>query len=245
MRLSRIFVGESLAVGSRTTLDTAASHYIRNVLRLKQGTVVALFNGEDEADYQCILEFSGKQTIAIIQSRNPSQMESTLDSEIILGLSRSDHLDLAIQKCTELGVSRFSIFNAQHSQIPLKPAQQEKRFVHWQSIAVKACEQCGRHRPPLTEFFFKLEDALKSSDQRQNKFLLDFDGASFETLSNSVNRNQVSLLIGPEGGLSEVEIALAREQGFTGIRLGPRVLRTETAAMASLAILQSILGDLR
>ena len=246
MRLSRIFVGESLALGSSITLDTATSHYIRNVLRLKQGEVVALFNGEDEADYHCLLEYSGKQTIAIIRSRSPSQMESTLDSEIILGLSRSDHLDLAIQKCTELGVSRFIIFNAQHSQIPLKPAQQQKRFAHWQSIAVKACEQCGRHRPPLVEFFVKLEDALKTSGQRQNKFLLDFHGTCFEKISKSAkNTNQASLLIGPEGGLSKVEIKLAHALGFSGIRLGPRVLRTETAAMTSLAILQSVWGDLR
>ena len=246
MRLSRIFVGESLAVGSHTTLDTAASHYIRNVLRLKESAVVALFNGEDEADYHCLLEFCGKKVIANIQSRNPSQMESMLDSEIILGLSRNDHLDLAIQKCTELGVNRFSIFNAQHSQIPLKPAQREKRFAHWRAIVIKACEQCGRHRLPVIEFFFKLEDALKSNDQQQNKFLLDFDGAGFETLSKSVkNRSQASLLIGPEGGLSDAEITLARALGFTGVRLGPRVLRTETAAMTSLALLQSVWGDLR
>jgi len=243
MRLSRIFVGESLAVGSRTPLDTAASHYIRNVLRLKEGAIVALFNGEDEADYLCQLEFAAKKTIAIIQSRQPSQMESTLDSEIILGLSRNDHLDLAIQKCTELGVNRLSIFNAQHSQIPLKPAQREKRFVHWRAIAIKACEQCGRHRLPVIEFFNKLEDALESGNKRQNKFLLDFDGVSFETLSSSANRDQVSLLIGPEGGLSEAEIKLARTLGFTGIRLGPRILRTETAAITSLAILQSVWGD--
>jgi len=246
MRLSRIFVGESLAVGSRTTLDIAASHYIRNVLRLKESEVVVLFNDEDEADYHCLLEFSGKKTIAIIQSRHPSQIESVLDSEIILGLSRNDHLDLAIQKCTELGVNRISIFNAQHSQIPLKPAQREKRFAHWRAITVKACEQCGRYRLPVIEFFNSINEVLASDYQRQNRFLLDFTGSSLqEHLPSTQNRNQVSLLIGPEGGLSDTEITLARAQGFTGIRLGPRVLRTETAAMTSLAILQSVWGDLR
>ena len=232
-------------VGSRTSLDTAASHYIRNVLRLKTGAIVALFNGEDEADYLCRLEFSGKQTIANIESRQASQMESTLDSEIILGLSRGDHLDLALQKCTELGVSRLSIFNAQHSQIPLKPAQREKRFAHWRAITIKACEQCGRQRPPDIGFFCKLEEVLAAEHHRQNKLLLDFDGIDLtEKLNALVQRDQLSLLIGPEGGLSQAEIDLAKKQGFEGVRLGPRVLRTETAAMASMAILQAILGDL-
>jgi len=245
MRLSRIFVGESLSVGSRTTLDTAASHYIRNVLRLKHGAFVALFNGESEVDFQCLLEFSGKQTTAIVQSKSESKFESSLDSEIILGLSRSDHLDLAIQKSTELGVNRLSIFNAKHSQIPLKPAQQEKRFAHWRAIAIKACEQCGRHRPPIIEFYPQLKDALVSDYQRQNLFLLDIEGASIrEYRPATQNCTQVSILIGPEGGLCSAEMTLAKDQGFTGIRLGPRVLRTETAAMTPLAISQSVWGDL-
>ena len=245
MRLSRVYVAESLTVGSSIALNTAASHYIRNVLRLKHGAAIALFNGKNHIDYQCLLEFSGKQTIAMVQSEIESNTESSLDSEIILGLSRSDHLDLAIQKCTELGVSRLSIFNAKYSQIPLKPAQQEKRFAHWRAIAIKASEQCGRHLPPTVDFHACLLDLLKSDYQRQNLFLLDFDGVSLQKYRQAIeNYRQVSIMVGPEGGLSDDEITLAKNRGFTGIRLGPRVLRTETAAMTSLSIVQSAWGDL-
>lgn len=244
MRISRIYVGESLAMGSEIKLDKAASHYIRNVLRLKDGAIVALFNGRDECDYRSRIEFDGKQATAIVESKDSSPTESQLDSEIIQGLSRSDHLDLTIQKCTELGVKKLSIFNAEHSQIPLKPAQQEKRLAHWRAIAVKACEQSGRHHPPVIEFYKSLDDVLDTSVGKQNRILLEFTGQTLpESLKSFRQKDQVSILIGPEGGLSNNEIKKAQKQDFRSAKLGPRVLRTETAAIASLAIVQSLWGD--
>jgi len=244
VRISRIYVGEPLAIGSSIKLDSAASHYIRNVLRLKHDAIVALFNGQDESDYQSRLEFDRKQTIAIIESSIHARTESSLDSEIIQGLSRSDHLDLALQKCTELGVKRFSIFNAERSQIPLKPAQQVKRLAHWRAITAKACEQSGRHHLPAIEFYKSLEAALDATIREHSKILLDFTG---EPLHNCLKRagqeGRVSILVGPEGGLSEHEIRKAGSHDFLSARLGPRVLRTETAAIASLAIVQALCGD--
>lgn len=245
MRLSRIYVDQSLAVGSKIIFDKETSHYIRNVLRLKADTTVALFNGNDECDFKSRIEYEGKKTLATAFEQHEYTTESQLDSEIIQGLARSDHIDLSIQKCTELGVRRISIFNAEHSQIPLKSSQQDKRLSHWQAIAIKACEQCGRHRPPVIAFFHRFEQAIENSHQRENKLLLDFDGPALpELLSKSKIQTQVSILIGPEGGFSSQEIKLANEQGFVSARMGPRVLRTETASMASMAIIQSIWGDL-
>lgn len=246
MRISRIHVGEALAVGSQIRLDTATSHYTRNVLRLKHGAIIALFNGQDNCDYLSRLEFDGKLTIAIVESKNESQTESPLNSDIIQGLSRSDHVDLTIQKCTELGVKKFTIFNAEYSQIPLKPAQLDKRLAHWQAIAEKACEQCGRHRPPVIQFYKSLEIALATTDHNQIKILLDFEGGTLnESLKSWKQSDHISLLIGPEGGLSKGEVKKARDHDFRSARLGPRVLRTETAAIASIAIVQVLCGDFK
>lgn len=245
MRLSRIYIDQSLAVGSKVILNKNVSHYIRHVLRLKAATTVALFNGVDDCDYESRLEFDGRQTNAVVIASQSYTFESPVDSEIIQGLSRSDHIDLSIQKCTELGVRQISIFNARHSQIPLKTVQQEKRLSHWQAIAIKACEQCKRHKPPLIKFFNRYEAALEHSAGRENRFILNFDCPPLPgLLLEAKNQTQLSLLIGPEGGLSSEEAELAYQQGFISAGIGPRVLRTETAAMAALAIVQSIWGDL-
>jgi 16S rRNA (uracil1498-N3)-methyltransferase len=246
VRISRIYVNQPLASGSSIKLEEKNAHYLRNVLRLKTGSTVALFNGTDDCDYSAILHFEGKSTLAEITASKYFISDSILDSEVILGLSRSDHIDFSIQKCTELGVSRISIFNAIHSQIPLKKAQQEKRLAHWQAIAIKACEQCGRHRIPGITFYPQIKALLQVHDQSARAYLLDFNGPGLADLLAGVriNDNRVCLLTGPEGGLAETEIAMAKDYGFQACRLGPRILRTETAAIASLAILQATCGDI-
>lgn len=245
MRLSRFYVEESLAIDSSIELAVATSHYIRNVLRLKSGASIALFNGNDAFDYQATLSLKGKQTFADITGREASRPESKLDSTIVQAVSRNEHLDLTLQKCTELGVSRFYIFNAVRSQIPVKAAQLQKKQQHWQAIVVKACEQSGRACIPAISFFNNLQSAIQAKACRQNQFILDFDGQSLsDSLGGAQTKDQVSILIGPEGGLCETEISLAKQQDYSAVRLGPRVLRTETAAMSSLAIVQSLWGDL-
>jgi len=244
MRISRIYIGESLVVGSNITFDKDASHYLRNVLRLKTGDEIALFNGEDDCDYLAQLEVNGKKSSAAILSSHCKKMEALLDSELIQGLGRADHIDFSIQKCTELGVSHITLFNAEYSQIPLKPKQQEKRFAHWQAIAVKACEQSGRHKPPRIQFYQSLLDAIDDCD-RQRKLLFDFNAPALPSyLAKTTPDKQISLLVGPEGGLSKTEIELAKAKEFNSVSLGPRVLRTETAAIAGLTIIQSYWGDL-
>ena len=245
MRLSRIFVQQPLNEGARLLIDSDTSHYLRNVLRLKAGAVVALFNGDDYCDYPSLLSYQGKQAIAHVQSQVSATTESELPTEIVQGLSRSDRMDWMIQKTTELGVKRISIFNALHSQIPLKPRQTDKRLTHWQAVAIKACEQSGRHRPPQINFYHGLAELLDEPVNRDVRFLLDFEGEGLQSFSVKRNALQlISLLVGPEGGLAESEIKQARDSGFESVRLGPRVLRTETAAITALAIVQSMWGDL-
>ncbi|TDJ27354.1 MAG: 16S rRNA (uracil(1498)-N(3))-methyltransferase [Gammaproteobacteria bacterium] len=244
MRLSRIYVAQPLTPGNSVELDSAANHYVQQVLRLKAGAEIVLFNADDCYDYVSLLSFRGKRAIASIKSRALSDTESSLISEIIQGLSRNDHMEWIVQKNTELGVNRIFVFNAEHTQIPLKPAQLEKRLAHWRAVAINACEQCGRHRPPDINFDKNLPEVLNQSIQRETKLLLDFDGVRLNSLLTPVSTSQqVSILVGPEGGLSKVEIQAAKAAGFVSVRLGPRVLRTETAALSALAIVQSLWGD--
>ena len=245
MRLSRIFVRQSLSVGATIRLDVATSHYVRQVLRLKPGALVVLFNDEASLDFESLLSFEGKQSLATIQHASAGFSESTLASEIIQGLSRSDHLDWMIQKCTELGVRNISIFNAHHTQIPLKQAQLEKKLAHWQAIAVKACEQCGRFIPPGIQFYQNLAQTLSAPTRRESRLLLDFEGERLQSRLDLFDKKlPLSIMLGPEGGLSRIEIGQAHDDGFVSARLGPRVLRTETAAVTALAIAQSSWGDL-
>ena len=245
MRLSRIFVAQPLRDGARILLDQDSSHYLRNVLRLKPGVLVALFNGDDCYDYESLLSYQGKQAIAVIQQRTAGATETTLSTEIIQGLSRSDHMDWMIQKTTELGVKGISVFNAEHSQIPLKQKQRDKRLAHWQAVAIKACEQSGRYRPPQVSFYNTLTELLDEPTKRDVRLLLDFAGDGLQNITVKRDTAQlVSLLVGPEGGLADSEIKLARASNFNPIRLGPRVLRTETAAITALAIVQSMWGDI-
>jgi 16S rRNA (uracil1498-N3)-methyltransferase len=245
MRLSRIFIQQLLIVGSKVQLDTATSHYARNVLRLKTGTNIILFNSLDCCDYVSKLCFDGKKTFASIASTLDCNTESSLDSEIIQGLSRNDHLDWMIQKTTELGVKRISIFNSNHSQIPVKPNQLEKKQHHWRAIAINACEQSGRHVPPEIVFFNNLQSLLDAPYRRENKFLLDFQGPRLVTLLKSQSKpTQISIMLGAEGGLSVTEIELANAAGFISSQIGTRVLRTETAAVTAIGIAQSCWGDI-
>lgn len=241
MRLTRIYVAQPLTPGASIQLEASTSHYVRNVLRLKAGATIALFNADDNHDYESLLSYQAKQAVASVQTRVLNTCESNLSSEIIQGLSRSDRMDWMLQKSTELGVSRISVFNSQHTQIPLKPAQLDKRLAHWRAIAVDACEQCGRHRPPEISFHGTLGDVLLHSIQREAKILLDMDGDKLiSLLPPETGCKQISLLVGSEGGLSDTEIEAAKQAGFISIGLGPRVLRTETAAISALAIAQSL-----
>jgi 16S rRNA (uracil1498-N3)-methyltransferase len=151
-------------------------------------------------------------------------------------------MDWMIQKTTELGVTRILLFNAERSQAPLKPAQLQKKTEHWRSVAISACEQSGRVRIPDIDFEPVPARAVAATTA-VSKLLLDFDGAP---LASSLRQpiESVAILLGPEGGLNPVEIDIAKNQGFTPVSLGPRVLRTETAAVAALALVQSLLGDM-
>ncbi len=242
MRLPRVFVDADLAVGGEIRLDKARGHYLKNVLRLKPGAAFFLFDGVTAVDYRAILQAQGKDLVARIEAAQPLATESSLDCRIVQGLGRADHMDWMIQKTTELGVRRIGLFHAARSQRALKPAQIEKKLGHWRGVAISACEQCGRAVLPQIEYLPDLDSALRTAEATPG-LLLDFNGIPLGE-AMPVQGTDITIVLGPEGGLTEAEIELAVSRGYRPVRLGPRVLRTETAATAALVLLQSALGDL-
>jgi 16S rRNA (uracil1498-N3)-methyltransferase len=242
VRISRIHTDHGLAEGEIVTLGDSQSHYLKNVLRLKPGAAVRLFNGRDAIDHLAHIEFEGKKAVATVESVIPAVAESPLHSQVIQALARPDHVDWMLQKTTELGVHRILLFNAARTQMPQKAARLEKKLDHWRGIVVSACEQCGRARLPAIDFMPDLHSALAATIPG-HRVLLDAGGSPLPSLLQSP-AGGIAILLGPEGGLDGAEIQAAREAGFASASLGPRVLRTETAAAAALAIAQSCIGDM-
>lgn len=243
MRISRVYCGETLTVNAEIKLDKPAFHYLKHVLRLETGATIVLFNGEDEIDYQGALNLGSKTASVLINNQIANELESPLHCEIIQGLARSDHLDWMIQKSTELGVRNISLFNAVRTQIPLKPKQLEKKLHHWMSVAISACEQCGRSVLPSINFYKSLQPALSSSTST-NRIVLEFSGVPMRNCLPDEPPQNFAILLGPEGGLDSAEIDQATQEGFVAASLGPRVLRTETAAVAALTLAQAYWGDI-
>lgn len=236
MRISRVHVEAELVVGDSITFDKDRAHYLKHVLRLKPGAAVDLFNG-DGNDYRAILSLDGKRLSAIIDSVQVVNTESNVHTTVIQAIGKADHLDWMLQKSTELGVNRILLFNAERTQHPIKAAQLDKKFAHWRGVAISACEQCGRARVPDIQFFANLSEIIDTSEA-DLKLVLDFEGDSIATHA-TVPASSLSILIGPEGGLSLSETETAKSEGYQPASLGPRVLRFETAALTALAITQA------
>jgi 16S rRNA (uracil1498-N3)-methyltransferase len=204
---------------------------------------------ERESPLPATLERDGKQVWARVGAFTADERESPLDVTLLQGIARGERMDLIVQKATELGVARIVPLLCERSVVRLDHRQAERRLAHWRAIAIAACEQCGRNRLPRIESataFAALADAADSllSGGGAARLLLTAD-APVALAAMATRLEAVNLLIGPEGGLSEPEQALARRVGFQPCHLGPRILRTETAPPAALAVLQALAGDLR
>ncbi len=243
MRLTRLFTDQPLLVNTTITLEPNKSHYITHVLRLKKGQDIILFNGLNEYDHLSQIINMGKTVEISIQKAEPTHKESTLNTTIYQALSKNEHLDFMIQKSTELGVNRIIIFNSERTQIPLKTNKLEKKQQHWKRIAQSACEQSGRSIAPCIEFYPKFSDVLTLKSNK-NRIMLDFNGVPITDIVRHNDSTSIDILIGAEGGLSNSEIQMAEQAQFNKVRLGTRILRTETAAITALSLIQMIAGDL-
>ncbi|MBN4075923.1 MAG: 16S rRNA (uracil(1498)-N(3))-methyltransferase [SAR86 cluster bacterium] len=243
MRISRIYTDQALKLESPVKLDGQQAHYLSKVLRLKANAELILFNG-DGYEYKSLITDIDKHSITLeIQEAVTANSESPLHTILGLGLSRGERMDLAIQKSTELGVTEIVPLFTAFSEVKLQGERLQKKLRHWQQITISACEQSGRNCVPIIHQPLELTSWCKSLDCA-HKLIFEPGGiSSNKALSGHKNITQVALLIGPEGGFSEQELKHAKNTGFEAVRLGPRILRTETAPVVALTSLQLLWGD--
>ncbi len=241
MRVPRIFTEQALAAGAELALESGPSQHLARVLRMGQGDELCLFDGSG-AEYQARIVAADKRrvTVAVLES-GPGLAESALRIHLGIGISRGERMDWVVQKATELGVAAISPLYTERTEVRLRGEREERKRLHWLQVAVSACEQCGRSVLPAVHEPSTLAQWLQDADG-ERRFVLHHRA----TTVPGKNRmpTSISLLVGPEGGLSEAEISAAEAAGFESLALGPRVLRTETAPLAALAILQARWGDM-
>lgn len=237
MRIPRFFIDSSLTLGANV-LPEASAHYISRVLRLAAGASVQLFDGSGREYRGELVEVGKKQVTVELNEALPGLAEPGLRIHLGQGLSRGERMDWAIQKATELGAVEITPIITERCEVRLKDERADKRLAHWRQIAVSACEQCGRSVIPTIHPPSPLQEWL--AVEAELKLVLH---PVAEPLSAHQRPATLAFLIGPEGGLNNAEVDQARGAGFQPARLGPRVLRTETAPVVALSIAQQLWGD--
>lgn len=240
MRVSRLYVSVNLSLDKYVELDEENGHYVRAVLRLKKDAEIILFNGQG-GEYLCtISEVSRKLVMVLVNKWLDRCVESLLSVTLGLGISRGDRMDLSVQKVVELGVNGITPLLTERCVVQFKGEKKTQRSLHWQKIVQHATEQSGRTiLPVLTEI-----EQLQFWVGRQNGLKVFLDPYADLTLIDVAPIDmKVTLLTGPEGGFSAQERDIAKAAGFIPVRLGSRILRTETASLAALAAVQMLWGD--
>lgn len=244
MRTPRVWVELALAPDQRLTLPEPVAHHLLGVLRLRPGDPLILFNG-DGRDYTASLVAGSKRSLEVrLTAASPPEPAPRVEIHLGIGIARAERMTFALQKATELGVSHITLLHTERSVVKLDRSRLDQRQMHWRNILVSACEQSGRRRLPSLEPTQALGDWLHT--QRSGGLAIDLDPTGPRTLHDiHPPQGPVWLLIGPEGGLSPAEHAEAARAGFLGVRLGPRILRAETAPLAAIAAIQTLWGDFR
>lgn len=242
MRLTRVHVEEPLAAGQSRVIGGSAANHAMRVLRLRDGDLLTLFDGRG-GEYSARITGFRKDTVQVeVLEHRAMERESALDLTLVQGVSRGERMDWVMQKATELGVRRIVPVLTERSVVRLDERQSERKRKHWRAIAISACEQCGRNRVPEVTAPLGLHETLRAIDSDSTRILLSPAGPL--RARDLAPPSKITMLIGPEGGLSDNEEEAAVAAGFRQVQLGPRILRTETAAIAALAALQHDFGDL-
>ena len=242
MRIPRIYTPEQLAVGICIDLDENAARHVTAALRMTAGQQLILFNGlGGEFSAELVTAKKNKASV-MVTAFSDCERESALQLHLGIGISRGERMDWVVQKSTELGVNSVTPLSTKHTGVKLAGDRADKKIHHWQKIAISACEQCGRNRTPVIHPLETLDNWLAST-LAECRYVLhhraDIDAERREPPAS------IALLIGPEGGLDDSEIFAAEQAGYSSLGLGPRVLRTETAPLAAIAILQGRWGDMQ
>ncbi|HSC75595.1 MAG TPA: 16S rRNA (uracil(1498)-N(3))-methyltransferase [Pseudomonadales bacterium] len=242
MRISRIYVDLPLQAGSEISLPAEAAHHLAIVLRVKTGQSVVLFNNSGVEAQAVITSVDRKKVGVRINAVDFTDCESPLKIHLAIGISRGERMDFVLQKSTELGVHAITPLFCERTEVRLSDERLQKKLEQWQKMIIGACEQSGRTRLPVLHAPATL-DACLVADTSEQRFVLHHRSDSTLTACEEKPAS-VLLLIGPEGGLSDNEILQAQRAGCVALTLGPRILRTETAPLAAISVLQYRWGDL-
>lgn len=241
-RLPRIYLSLPLVVGETVLLDDTAFGHVVRVLRLKPDAALILFDGLGGTFAATLVDVGKRDARARVTEALPSEAEPPLRIVLAQGISRGEKMDYTLQKAVELGVTAVQPLFTEHGGVDLADERLARKVQHWRGIIISACEQCGRSRLPELRQPLALADWLARPARQDLRVLLDPTARQgLRELPAPIH--ELTLLAGPEGGLSPAEIARARAGGFAGVRLGPRILRTETAGAAALAAAQILWGD--
>ncbi|MCH2219859.1 MAG: 16S rRNA (uracil(1498)-N(3))-methyltransferase [Dechloromonas sp.] len=243
MNLPRFYCREALSPGAHVELPEPVARHAVRVLRLPPGAPMILFDGRGGQYPARIERIERDRVYAELSAWEDAECESPLAITLVQALQAGDKMDFTIQKAVELGVRDIVPVESRRSVLRLAGERAAKRVAHWQGVVASACEQCGRNQVPLVAPVEKLESWLSRPANGVLRLMLDPEA---ETSFASIRpEGAVQLLIGSEGGLDPQEMIAARQAGFRGVRLGPRVLRTETAGLAALAVMQAMWGDFK
>ena len=239
----RFYSPENLSVGATVKLSDNAAIHATRVMRLNVGDALNLFCG-DGFDYACeLISIKKSETLAIVKNCEKVENESNLNITLLQGISAGDRMDIALQKAVELGINYIVPLKTERSVVKLDEEKTKKRVEHWQNVVVAACEQSGRAVIPKVASPIALAIWLAANPANKSTRITLDPLASGKLKDLPKPQDEIELLIGAEGGLSANEIALASQHGFIGVRLGKRILRTETAPLASIAAMQTLWGD--
>jgi len=242
-RVPRFFVPEVLSPGTDIRFPERAARHVA-VLRLREGEAITLFNGEGGECRAVLTGLARDRITARVVELFDTERESPLTITLVQCVSASDRMDFVLQKATELGVSHIIPIVSERSIVRVSGERAERKLEHWRNVIIAACEQCGRNRAPVIPPMVELHPwlaSLPASGSSGARLLLAPDGVA--GAGSLARATHVTLLVGPEGGLAGHERAAAERAGFKPVRLGPRVLRTETAPLAAIAMLQTLWGD--
>jgi 16S rRNA (uracil1498-N3)-methyltransferase len=240
-RTPRLFLERDL-VGTSVKLDDREAHYLGHVLRLRRGDELVAFNGRGKERHARVSTLTRRNAELSLGEEHAVQPESTLAMTLVQSVAKAESMDLVVQKATELGVREILPVYSDYSVVKLDSDRRERRLEHWNRIAQSACEQCGRHTPPRIAAPEVLKASLARID-RDSCLLLALDPRSPMRLADLPAATAVTFAVGPEGGFSSTDLDALDAAGFRRVRLGQRVLRTETAAMAACAAAQARWGD--
>jgi 16S rRNA (uracil1498-N3)-methyltransferase len=244
VRLSRVYLEAALVTGTEVALPASAANHVARVLRLRAGAPIVAFDGSG-LDFHCeIAAVEGDWVRVRVGEATEGRRESPLAVTLVQAVSRGERMDLTLQKATELGVRAVVPVFSTRSVVRLDERQAAAKLRHWQAVVTSACEQSGRSVLPRVHAPLDLARYLTESP-RDGLRLVPSPGAPESLAGLGGTPERAELLVGPEGGFEESELLSAERAGFRPVRLGPRVLRTETAGIVALAVLQALWGDLR